>query len=163
MLISWAYRRPTLLGTVTGAIVGLAAVTPAAGYIPPLAGMVIGVVAAFIAYYAMLWRNRSRLDESLDVWACHGLGGTWGTLAAGIFASVSVNATAANGIIAGSFTFFLHQLVGVFAVWAFAFLVSYGLAKLLSVTLGLRVNKTEESIGLDISQHGERAYGGFLR
>jgi ammonium transporter, Amt family len=163
MLLSWAYRRPTLLGTVTGAIVGLAAVTPAAGYIPPLAGMVIGVIAAFITYYAMLWRNKSRLDESLDVWACHGLGGTWGTLAAGIFASVSVNAAGVNGIIAGSFTLFLHQLIGVITVWAFAFLVSYGLAKLLSATLGLRVSKTEESIGLDISQHGERAYGGFLR
>jgi Amt family ammonium transporter len=163
MLLSWAYRRPTLLGTVTGAVVGLAAVTPAAGFIPPLAGMAIGIVAAFISYYGMLWRNKSRLDESLDVWACHGLGGTWGTLAAGIFASTAVNAAGANGIINGNFMLFVKQLIGVAAVWAFAFGISYGLAKLLKATMGLRVSKTEETLGLDISQHGERAYGGFLR
>jgi Amt family ammonium transporter len=163
MLLSWAYRRPTILGTVTGAVVGLAAVTPAAGYITPLAGMAIGVVAAFISYYGMLWRNKSRLDESLDVWACHGLGGTWGTLAVGIFASTAVNASGANGIINGNFMLFIKQLIGVVAIWAFAFGISYGLAKLLKATMGLRVSKTEETLGLDISQHGERAYGGFLR
>jgi Amt family ammonium transporter len=125
--------------------------------------MAIGIVAAFISYYGMLWRNKSRLDESLDVWACHGLGGTWGTLAAGIFASTAVNAAGANGIINGNFMLFVKQLIGVAAVWAFAFGISYGLAKLLKATMGLRVSKTEETLGPDISQHGERAYGGFLR
>jgi len=152
MLLSWTHRRPTLLGTVTGAIVGLAAVTPAAGYITPIAGMAIGIVAAFISYYAMVWRNKSRLDESLDVWACHGLGGTWGTLAAGIFATTAVNAAGGNGLVNGSYTLILHQLLAVVVVWAYAFVISYGLARLLKAVMGIRVSKTEESIGLDISQ-----------
>jgi Amt family ammonium transporter len=163
LLLSWIYRRPTILGTVTGSVVGLAAVTPAAGFVSPLAGMAIGLVASLIAYYAMLWRNKSRLDESLDVWACHGLGGTWGTLAAGIFASTTINAVGADGIISGNPLFFVKQLIGVVAVWAFAFVISYGLARLLKATMGLRVSGTEEALGLDISQHGERAYGGTLR
>jgi len=163
MLLSWMHRRPTLLGTVTGAVVGLAAVTPASGYITPIAGLAIGIVAAFISYYAMVWRNRSRLDESLDVWACHGLGGTWGTLATGIFAVTAVNSAGANGLITGSSTLFFHQLLAVAVVWAYSFVISYALARLLKAVMGIRVSKTEESIGLDISQHGERAYGGFLR
>ena len=152
-----------MLGTVTGAVVGLAAVTPASGYITPIAGLAIGIVAAFISYYAMVWRNRSRLDESLDVWACHGLGGTWGTLATGIFAVTAVNSAGANGLITGSSTLFFHQLLAVAVVWAYSFVISYALARLLKAVMGIRVSKTEESIGLDISQHGERAYGGFLR
>jgi ammonium transporter, Amt family len=162
MTLSWMHKRPTLLGTVTGAIVGLAAVTPASGYITPLAGLAVGVIAAFISYYAMVWRNRSKLDESLDVWACHGLGGTWGTIAAGLFATAAVNA-GARGLVDGSATLLWHQLIAIVAVWGYSFIVSYGLARLLKLVIGIRVSRTEETIGLDISQHGERAYGGFLR
>jgi Amt family ammonium transporter len=164
MILSWVYRRPTILGTVTGAIAGLAAITPAAGFVPPLAGIPIGIVAAVVCYYAMLLRAKKMgVDESLDVWACHGIGGTWGALAVGIFASVAVNSAGANGLIFGSGMQLARQLLGVVVVWGFAFGVTWILGKVVDVTVGLRVRATEEMVGLDISQHGERAYGGTLR
>jgi Amt family ammonium transporter len=164
MLLSWIYRRPSLLGVATGAVVGLVAITPAAGFVSPVMGIPIGVGAAVVCYYAMLLRAKKMgVDESLDVWACHGIGGTWGALATGIFASVSVNAAGANGLIFGNALQLLKQLLAVVSVWAFAFGVTLGLAKLVDVTMGLRVSPTEETVGLDISQHGERAYGGRLR
>ncbi len=164
MILSWVYRRPTVLGTATGAIAGLAAITPAAGFVTPLAGIPIGVGAAVVCYYAMLLRAKKMgVDESLDVWACHGMGGTWGVLATGIFASVAVNSAGANGLIFGNVMQVAKQLIAIAAVWAFAFTATWVLAKLVDVTMGLRVSTTEETVGLDISQHGERAYGGMLR
>jgi Amt family ammonium transporter len=163
MILSWIYRRPTVLGTATGAIAGLAAITPAAGFVSPLMGIPIGIVAAVICYYCMLLRTRRGIDESLDVWAVHGMGGTWGVLATGIFASVAVNAAGANGLIFGNAMQLAKQLLGVAVVWVFAFAVTWVLGKIVDVTMGLRVNATEETVGLDISQHGERAYGGMLR
>jgi Amt family ammonium transporter len=164
MLLSWIYRRPTVLGTATGAIAGLAAITPAAGFVMPLAGIPIGAGAAVACYYAMLLRARKMgVDESLDVWACHGMGGTWGVLATGIFASIAVNSAGANGLIFGNATQFGKQFLAVVSVGAFAFGATWGLAKLVDVTMGLRVSPTEETVGLDISQHGERAYGGRMR
>jgi Amt family ammonium transporter len=164
MILSWIYRRPTILGTATGAIAGLAAITPAAGFVPPLAGIPIGIVAGVLCYYAMLLRAKKMgVDESLDVWACHGIGGTWGALATGIFASVAVNPAGANGLIFGNAMQLAKQLLAVVVVWGFAFGVTWVLGKIVDVTIGLRVNATEETVGLDISQHGERAYGGTLR
>jgi Amt family ammonium transporter len=164
MVLSWIYRRPTVVGTATGAIAGLAAITPAAGFVPPLAGIPIGIIAGVLCYYAMLLRAKKMgVDESLDVWACHGIGGTWGALATGIFASVAVNPAGANGLIFGNAIQLARQLLGVAVVWGFAFGVTWVVAKIVDVTIGLRVNATEETVGLDISQHGERAYGGMLR
>jgi len=163
MLLSWIHKRPTLSGTVTGAVVGLVAITPAAGYVTPLAAIPIGAVGAAISYYAMIVRGKSKLDESLDVFACHGLGGTWGALATGIFATTSVNSAGANGLLYGNPMLVVKQLVAILAVWAFTFVVTFAIVKVVQKTMGLRVSKTEETIGLDISQHGERAYGGFLR
>jgi Amt family ammonium transporter len=164
MILSWIYRRPTILGTATGAVAGLAAITPAAGFVPPLAGIPIGIVAAVVCYYAMLLRAKKMgVDESLDVWACHGIGGTWGALAVGIFASVAVNSAGADGLILGSGVQLARQLLGVAVVWGFAFGVTWVVGKVVAVTMGLRVRATEETVGLDISQHGERAYGGTLR
>jgi Amt family ammonium transporter len=164
MILSWIYRRPTILGTATGAIAGLAAITPAAGFVSPLAGIPIGIVAAVVCYYAMLLRAKKMgIDESLDVWACHGIGGTWGALAVGIFASVAVNPSGANGLIFGSGLQLARQLLGVVVIWGFAFGVTWVLGKVVDIIMGLRVHATEEVVGLDISQHGERAYGGTLR
>jgi ammonium transporter, Amt family len=160
MLLSWYYSRPTVSGIVTGAVVGLAAVTPASGYISPIMGILIGVVAAVISYFAMRLRSKTGVDESLDVWACHGLGGAWGTLAAGLFASVAVNAQGANGLFYGNRMQFLIQLAAVVTVWVFSFGMTWVIGKVIDITMGLRVSETEESVGLDISQHGERAYGG---
>jgi Amt family ammonium transporter len=164
MVISWIYRRPTILGTVTGAIAGLATVTPAAGYITPLAAIPIGMAAATVCYYAMLFfKTKLGFDDSLDVFAVHGVGGIIGMLFVGVFASLSVNPAGANGLIYGNAMQLLKQLVGVFAVGGFAFIATLGLGKLVDITMGLRVSPTEETVGLDLSQHGERAYGGLLR
>ncbi len=163
MALGWFHRRPTIVGTVTGGVVGLVAITPAAGYVPPLAGIPIGIVAAVISYYGMVFRMKRGIDESLDVWACHGLGGTWGALATGIFASLAINSAGADGAIMGNGMQFLKQLAAVAVVSGFAFGVTLGLGKLVNLLVGLRVSKEEETVGLDISQHGERAYGGVLR
>jgi len=164
MILSWIYRRPSVLGAATGAVVGLVAITPAAGFVSPVMGIPIGVGAGAVCYYAMLLRAKKMgVDESLDVWACHGIGGTWGALATGIFASVAVNPAGANGLIFGNAMQLARQLLGVAVVWGFAFGVTWVVAKIVDVTIGLRVSATEETVGLDISQHGERAYGGMLR
>jgi Amt family ammonium transporter len=164
MIVSWIHKRPTLLGTVTGGVVGLVAITPAAGFVPPLAGIPIGIVAAIISYYGMvLLKIKRGMDDSLDVFACHGLGGMWGALATGIFASVTVNSAGANGLVFGNGMQVLKQLLDIVVVAGYAFVVTMILGKLIDITIGLRVGQTEETVGLDLSQHGERAYGGMLR
>ncbi len=162
MLLSWFHKRPSLLGTVTGAVVGLVAITPGAGFVPPWAGIPIGAIASLISYYLMVFRARKMgVDESLDVWACHGMGGTWGAIATGIFALASVNSAGANGLIGGNVALLGKQFVAVAVVWAYSFGASWLLAQAVKATIGLRVNEVEERVGLDISQHGERAYGGL--
>jgi Amt family ammonium transporter len=164
MIISWIHKRPTVLGTVTGAVVGLVAITPAAGFVSPLAGIAIGAIASVISYYGMvLLKIKRGMDDSLDVFACHGLGGIWGALATGIFATAAVNPAGANGLLLGNAMQLVKQLVGVVSVGGFAFVGTMLLGKLVDVVIGLRVGQMEETVGLDISQHGERAYGGLLR
>jgi Amt family ammonium transporter len=163
MLLSWFHRRPSVLGAATGAVVGLVAITPAAGFVKPVMGIPIGAIASILSYYVMIWRSqRSRLDESLDVLACHGVGGAWGAIATGIFATTAVNGGGANGLLYGDPIQILKQLVTVLVVATFSFGVSWIIAKLITVTAGLRVDSPEETVGLDISQHGEKAYGGLL-
>ncbi|MGD0795256.1 MAG: ammonium transporter [Dehalococcoidales bacterium] len=164
MVISWIYRRPTILGVVTGAVAGLATITPAAGYVSPLAAMAIGIAAAIVCYYCMLLlKTKLGFDDSLDVFAVHGIGGILGMLSVGVFATLAVNPAGANGLIFGSGAQLLKQFIAILCVGAYAFTVTWLLGKLVSVTVGLRVGQSEESVGLDISQHGERAYGGLLR
>lgn len=158
MFLSWLDHKPSVLGIITGAVVGLVAITPAAGYVTPMAAMVIGAVAAPISYYAIRFRQRRNLDESLDVWACHGIGGTWGALATGLFASKAVNAAGADGLFYGNPALFFVQLLTVVTTIALAFSVTYLAARLLARTVGLRVSEKEEEVGLDISEHGEQAY-----
>jgi Amt family ammonium transporter len=158
MFLSWLDNKPSILGIITGAVVGLVAITPAAGYVTPMAALVIGAVAAPISYYAVRFRQRRNLDESLDVWACHGMGGTWGALATGLFASTAVNEAGANGLFYGNPTQFLIQLGAVVVTVTFAVVVTYVIAQVLRVLMGLRVSDNEEEVGLDISEHGERAY-----
>jgi ammonium transporter, Amt family len=164
MVISWLYRRPTILGTVTGAVAGLATITPAAGYVTPLAAIPIGIVAAVVCYYAMLlFKMKLGFDDSLDVFAVHGVGGILGMLFVGVFSSLAVNSAGADGLLTGNATQLFKQLIGVVSVGAYAFAVTWILGKLINVTIGLRVGQSEETVGLDLSQHGERAYGGLLR
>ncbi len=158
MLLSWLDKKPSVLGIITGAVVGLVAITPAAGYVTPLSAMAIGAIAAPISYFAIKFRQRRNLDESLDVWACHGIGGTWGALATGLFASKAVNPSGANGLFYGNPAQFLIQLLTVVVTILFAFVVTFTITKLLSKSMGLRVTANEEEVGLDISEHGEQAY-----
>ncbi len=157
ILLTWYYKKPSALGMVTGAVVGLAAITPASGFVTPMAAIVIGAVAATISYYAMLFRMRRSIDESLDVWACHGVGGIWGVIAAGIFATTLVN-PAGSGLMDGNAGQVLTQIIAVGAASVYAFVVTFILAKVIDSTMGLRVMDEEENVGLDISQHAERAY-----
>ncbi len=164
MVLSWIYKRPSVLGLATGAVVGLVAITPAAGFVSPIMGIFIGAGAAAVSYYMMLFRaKRMKVDESLDVWACHGIGGTFGALATGLFATVAVNSAGANGLFYGNPMQFLKQFIAVAVVWAFSYGMTWVIGKVIQRTMGLRVSPMEETIGLDISQHGERAYGGLLR
>ena len=158
MFLSWLDHKPSVLGIITGAVVGLVAITPAAGYVTPLSAMVIGAIAAPISYYAIRFRQRRNLDESLDVWACHGMGGTWGALATGLFASKAVNALGADGLFYGNPSQFVVQLLTVVITIVVAFGVTFVVAKVLAKTIGLRVSEKEEEVGLDISEHGEQAY-----
>jgi len=156
MLVSWAHGgKPSSLGFVSGGVVGLVAITPAAGYVTPMASIVIGAVAGVLCYSAMLFRQKKGFDESLDAWACHGVGGLWGALATGIFAAAAVNG--ASGLLEGNVHQFIANATGAFAALIYAFVVTYVLAVILDKTIGLRVTEEEEYVGLDISQHGERA------
>jgi Amt family ammonium transporter len=155
MLVSWAHGgKPSSLGFVSGAVAGLVAITPAAGYVTPMAAIVIGAVAGVLCYSIMLWRQSRGVDESLDAWAVHGMGGLWGALATGIFAAAAINGK--SGLIEGNMTQFISQVVGAGAAVIYAFVVTYILAVIIDKTLGLRVTEEEEYVGLDISQHGER-------
>ena len=162
MLLSWIHRRPSLLGTVTGAVAGLVAITPAAGFVTPMAAIPIGIGVSVISYYAVvLMKEKLGFDDSLDVFAVHGVGGIWGALATGIFASASVGGV--SGVIEGNWGQLGTQVISILVVAAFAFVLTMIIGKVIDMTIGLRVRQEEETIGLDISQHGERAYGGLLR
>ena len=162
MMLSWIHRRPSLLGTVTGAVAGLVAITPAAGFVTPMAAIPIGVLVSVISYYAViLMKEKLGFDDSLDVFAVHGVGGIWGALATGIFASESIGGV--SGLIEGNVGQFGTQVISILVVGAFAFVLSLIIGKLVDITIGLRVTEEEETLGLDIAQHGERAYGGLLR
>jgi ammonium transporter, Amt family len=162
IILGWIHKRPSVLGAATGAVVGLVAITPAAGYVQPWAAIPIGAIGSVLSYYAMLWRSRSsRLDESLDVFACHGVGGMWGALATGIFATLAVNPGGADGLIYGNGFQVLKQLTALASTGIFAFGMTWVLASILKATMKIRVKEEEEIVGLDLSQHGERAYGGI--
>ena len=119
-------------------------------------GIPIGIGVAIVCYFTMRLRNKSKIDESLDVFACHGMGGTWGAIATGIFASASMSA---GGLINGNWKQFGIQILATVVVWAYSFIVTWIIGKIIDKIMGLRVSETEEALGLDISQHGEVAYG----
>jgi ammonium transporter, Amt family len=158
MFINWIDRRPSALGMATGAVVGLVAITPASGFVSPASSIIIGAIAAVISTACIRLRSKWKLDESLDVWACHGMGGTWGAIATGIFASKAINPAGADGLIYGNWGPLGVQILTVVVVIAFSFVLTYGLAKLVDKVWGLNVTDAEEQVGLDISQHGEEAY-----
>jgi len=159
MLVDWVRKgRPSAVGMAVGAVCGLAAVTPAAGYVGPSESIIIGLVAGILSNYVANWRARTTLDDSLDVFACHGAGGMWGTIATGLFASTAINAAGPNGLFFGNPHQALLQLFAVGVVATFAFVGSYVLLRVIDVFSPLRVGPAEEDAGLDVSEFGEEAY-----
>ena len=158
MLIDWLIKgKPTATGMAIGAVVGLVVITPASGFVGPMAAIIMGFVGGIISNLVANWRaGRSRIDDSLDVFACHGVGGIWGAIGTGIFASASVGG--ASGLIYGNVHQFVAQLIAVGVVVPFAFFGSYLLLKLVNVFSPLRVSPEAEDAGLDLSEHGEEAY-----
>ncbi len=150
--------KATAVGAATAIVVGLVAVTPASGFVSPIAALALGALAAFPSYFAILWRARTRLDDSLDVVAAHGLGGTVGALLTGVFAQKSWNGTA-DGLLFGSPRQFFVQLFAVLVTIVFSAAATFVLLKLVNLVVPLKVGTQEEGLGLDVSQHGEEAYG----
>ncbi len=149
--------KATAVGAATAIVVGLVAVTPAAGYVSPLGGMALGFVAVFPSYFALQWRTRTRLDDSLDVVAAHGLGGTVGALLTGVLAQKAWNGTA-DGLLFGNPRQLAVQALAVTAAMAFSAAGTYGLLKLIGAVTPLRAASRNEGLGLDVSEHGEEAY-----
>jgi len=159
MAVDWYLNgKPTATGAATGAVCGLVAITPAAGFVDLPGAMVIGLLAGVICSFTVQILNRTRLDDTLDVFACHGVGGMWGALATGIFAQKLVNPAGADGLLYGNPRQFLVQMVAVGAPALWGFLMSAAIMKLIDWVMGLRVSPEEEQIGLDFTQHGEYAF-----
>jgi Amt family ammonium transporter len=150
-------RKPTAVGAATAIVVGLVAVTPAAGYIGPMSAIVLGAVAAFPSYFGLLWRSRTALDDSLDVVAAHGLGGTVGALLTGVFAQKALNGVA-DGVLYGNPGQFVIQATAVLAAVVYSGAVSFVLLKLVGAVMPLRADADDQNVGLDLTEHGEEAY-----
>jgi Amt family ammonium transporter len=159
VIAEWVHRgKPTMFGAATGAIAGLATITPAAGYVGPMPALLIGVSAGLLCYTALNAKTKFRYDDSLDAFGVHGVGGTLGTVMAGLFASVAINSGGANGLFFGNPKQLAVQAEAVLLIAAYSFIVSLVLFKIIDKVIGLRVNKDEETEGLDITQHGEAGY-----
>jgi Amt family ammonium transporter len=157
--IEWQHRgKPTMLGAASGAVAGLVAVTPGAGFVGPMSALIIGAMAGIICYYAVVLKNRFGYDDSLDVVGVHGVGGTWGALATGLFASAAVNSAGADGLFFGNVALLGKQIVSILATWIYAGVGTWILLKILGASIGLRVSDEDEQMGLDLSQHNEAAY-----
>jgi Amt family ammonium transporter len=162
--LSWMFfdvvrgKKPSVLGFCIGAVVGLVAITPAAGFVAIPQSIFIGVVAAIISNLVSYWKTKTSLDDTLDVFPCHGVGGMVGMLMTGIFATRTVNSAGADGLFYGNASFFFTQLKALLIVVSYSFVVSFAIFKFINFILPLRVSSEEEEIGLDASQHDEK-YG----
>ncbi len=157
LLISWKHeRRPSVIGALTGAVAGLATITPCAGYIQPWAAAVVGLMAAIVCYLAVELRKKLQWDDALDVWGVHGVGGILGSILVGVFANKAVNGV--SGLIYGDVHQFGVQLFAVVVVGVYSCIVTYGIFKVLDSFSPVRVSKEDEELGLDITLHGEEAY-----
>ncbi|MDL2334464.1 MAG: ammonium transporter [Chloroflexota bacterium] len=163
LTVGWFFeKRPSLVGLLTGAVAGLATITPAAGFVSPVAAVVIGIVAGVVCYGAVALKNRLRWDDALDVWGVHGVGGFIGIVLLGVLATTAFNPAGTNGLLAGNPEFFVKQLAAVLAssVWAFGF--TYAMLWLIDRFTPVRVSAQVEETGLDSGLHREEAYIGAL-
>ena len=155
MVVSWIrQKKPSVVGIATGAIAGLVAITPASGFVGPMAAVVIGFVVGIVSFFAIEFKNKMGFDDALDVWAVHGIGGIWGALAVGLFAQSAINGV--NGLFFGNPYQLILQAFGIAVACVYAMTITFVILKVLDWTMGLRVNEKDEEVGLDISQHGER-------
>lgn len=155
-------KKPSVLGFCIGAVVGLVAITPAAGFVAIPQSIFIGAVAALISNIAVYYKSKSILDDTLDVFPCHGIGGMAGMLMTGIFATKAINSGGNDGLFYGNPTFFFTQVKALGIVVAYSFIVSYGIFKLINLIMPMRVSMAEEELGLDASQHNEKYLQGTL-
>lgn len=166
--LSWMFfdvlrgKKPSVLGFCIGAVVGLVAITPAAGFVAIPQSITIGVVAAIVSNIAVFYKQKSKLDDTLDVFPCHGLGGIVGMLLTGVFATKSVNGAGADGLWLGNASFFFTQVKGMLIAVAYSFVASYLIFKFINFILPLRVTSEEEELGLDATQHNEKYLQGTL-
>jgi len=149
--------KPTAVGAATGIVVGLVAITPAAGFIGPMSAIALGAIAAIPSYFGLVWRAKTQLDDSLDVVAAHGVGGTVGALLTGVFAQKGLNGLA-DGLLFGNPAQLGIQATAVAAAIVYSGVASFLLLKIIGVVVPLRADEADESVGLDLSQHGEEAY-----
>jgi Amt family ammonium transporter len=162
-VVSWSLiealhkGKATILGACSGAVAGLVAITPAAGYVTPIGAMVLGLGVSAACYSAILLKGKLGYDDSLDVFGVHGVGGMFGALGVGVLASAGISGNPA-GLLGGNPGLLLSQAISVVAAFAYSFIVTFMLVKLVDALVGLRVSTEEEEIGLDLTQHGERGY-----
>jgi len=159
LFAEWAIKgKPTTLGAASGAVAGLVAITPAAGFVSPMSGVIIGLVAGAICYIAILAKEKLGYDDALDVVGVHGVGGLWGALATGLFAQKVFNAAGADGLFFGNPGLFVNQAIGAFAAIAYSVILTFIILKIIDAIVGVRVSPDEELQGIDISQHSEIGY-----
>jgi Amt family ammonium transporter len=159
VVIEWLHRgKPTMFGAATGAIAGLATITPASGFVSPLSALVIGLLAGSLCYVSLNVKGKLGYDDSLDAFGVHGVGGILGTIGAGLLAEKAINPSGADGLLFGNIHQLFVQGLGVLAAVAYSFIVTFVLLKLIDLTLGLRISDEEEVLGLDLSQHEENGY-----
>ena len=159
-VVEWMHRgKPTVLGAVSGAVAGLVAITPAAGFVSPMSSILIGIMGGVVCYFSVsVIKGKLGYDDSLDAFGIHGVGGTLGALATGLFASKLVNPAGNDGLFFGNPSLLVNQVIAVVATAVYAFVVTAILLKVLDATMGLRISKEDEVTGLDLSQHGESGY-----
>jgi Amt family ammonium transporter len=162
LAIDWRFSlKPKFLGLLTGAVAGLATITPAAGYVSPITAIVIGCAAGAVCYGAVWLKNRRQLDDALDVWGVHGVGGVLGIVLLGVFASKAWNPAGADGLLAGNASFFMVELGAVVLAIVWASVFTYGMLWLIDRVVPVRVSSATEEMGLDAGIHGEEAYAGI--
>jgi Amt family ammonium transporter len=159
LIIGWLHKgNPSLIGACTGAVAGLVAITPASGFVDPLSSVVIGVGAGAFCYAAVQFKNKKGFDDALDVWGVHGIGGTWGAIATGMFAQKAINSAGADGLFFGNPAQMVPQIIGIAATWGYSMIVTFVLLFIIDKAIGLRVKPEQEAVGLDLGQHAEEAY-----
>ena len=164
VVVEWILNgKPTILGAASGCIAGLVAITPAAGFVAPIPAIIIGAVGGVLCYFAVAaLKAKLGYDDSLDAFGIHGLGGTWGSIATGLWATTEINPDGANGLFYGETHLLFAQIISTFVAYAFAIVGTIILYKIVNAFTHMRADKNEEITGLDITEHGERAYNHAL-